>query len=292
MSNRHGCREPIGGRVVRLGRDPCGRQWPHHSSIHLGRSYIYPSFRHSYPRTVYVQQPIETVVETYVPQPILNTVVEDEYLESWGEVAVPASTSAAMMPAPQSVPDEVLLLPMQQGDVAFALGDYAEARRHYIRAQLDGRFYGEATLAYGMTRFAEGSYLAAAISLRRGLEAIPDAIDYPPDLTAIYGPTNDDLAGQLDALASHLSEEPNDAHAWFVWGYVHLGLGEPATALQAFDQFVALAPQDALAHLLREAALTALAATPAPTYETDTPPEASPSMEAPVEADSVLPELL
>jgi tetratricopeptide (TPR) repeat protein len=250
-----------------------------YSTAYLGDGYWprrsgYSTLFAEYPRTVYVDRPIETIVETYAEQPLLT---EPEPLLGQPLLEQPGLGPRYAQPID---PDRISLLPqvdtgaqqdardvLQRGDAAFAAGDYAEARRQYIRAQLDGVFPGEATLAYALARFAEGEYALSALALRRGLALAPDAIDYPIDIAHLYG-SPDDLQRHIDALGGYLAQHPADTHAAFVLGYVWFARGDPAGALEAFEHCIALDPHDPLVHLLREAALTALNAwPPAPTDE-------------------------
>ncbi|MFQ5491652.1 MAG: tetratricopeptide repeat protein [Phycisphaerae bacterium] len=156
-------------------------------------------------------------------------------------------------PAPAGA---ALLAPLEQGDAAFAAGDYVQARRHYIRAQLDGVYAGEATLAYALTHFALGNYDLAALALRRGLDLIPDAISQPLDVTYFY-PDRKLLEAHLGALEQQLERGGATGQGWLVLGYVRFGSGDSAGAVLAFERALQADPDDALAQLLREAAVAA-----------------------------------
>lgn len=234
--------------------------WPSHSSLVVVQ-----------PRTIYVDRPVETVVETYVDEQIVERpVIEQPSVQMQPGEPLPAE-AVTLLPSGDAPSEEALLAPLERGDAAFAAGDYAEARRHYIRAQLDGPYAGEATLAYALTRFAGGDYSLAAMALRRGLTMVPDAIDRPLDLLHFYADPGE-LEAHLLAATTHLAQHPDDAYGWFVLGYVHFGRGDAVGALAAFDRAVALDSQDQLAYLLRDAALAAVRPTAPPRLEVPDPP--------------------
>ncbi|HUU82611.1 MAG TPA: tetratricopeptide repeat protein [Phycisphaerae bacterium] len=230
------------------------------------RSYGYPSLTVVRPWVVYEDRTVATVVQTYVQQPIIEqTVIEQpvvqesvpDFLRSEQPPGEPIGPGAVtLLPPPEPVSPQDAQDTLRRGDAAFAVGDYAEARRHYIQAQLEGVYAGEATLAYGLARFAEGQYAVSAMALRRGLTAVPDAIDYPLDIALLYGDP-EPLQRHLDTLAEQLTLRPDDTQAWFVLGYVRFGQGDPLGAVDAFERCIALDPQDALALLLRDAAMAA-----------------------------------
>jgi len=146
--------------------------------------------------------------------------------------------------------------PLEQGDAAFAAGDYAEARRHYVRAQLDGKYAGEAALAYALARFAEGEYTLAALALRRGLSMQPDAIAQPLDVGYFYR-GSPALGEHVQRLVEHLAAQPTDGYGWLVLGYVRFGQGDAAGAAEAFGRLTEVDPQDSLGQLLYESAVAA-----------------------------------
>ncbi|MHC4066346.1 MAG: tetratricopeptide repeat protein [Planctomycetota bacterium] len=244
------------------------------------------------PYPVYVDRPLDTVVETYVDQQVLGQPVID-YPSSELPASDPVGTGAFTVLPPGDTPSQAdLLAPLERGDAAFTAGDYAEARRHYIRAQLDGPYAGEASLAYGLTRFAEGDYALAAMAFRRGLAAVPDAIDRPIDVLHFYGASGDPAA-HLTALTDHLAERPDDAYGWFVLGYVRFGSGDAFGALDAFDRTIVLDPQEQLPYLLRDAAQAAFRSQPAPELSPPPPPAADPEpTRQGVSLQAVPPELL
>ena len=225
---------------------------------------------------MYVDRPVETVLETYVDEQVVERpVIEQPSVQMQPGEPLPAE-AVTLLPSGDAPSEEALLAPLQQGDAAFAAGDYAEARRHYIRAQLDGPYAGEAILAYALTRFAEGDYSLAAMALRRGLAIVPDAIDRPLDLLHFYADPGE-LEAHLLAVKAHLAQHPDDAYGWFVLGYVHFGRGDAVGALAAFDRAAALDSQDQLVYLLRDAALAAVRPTAPPSLEgLDRPAEPQP----------------
>ncbi len=104
--------------------------------------------------------------------------------------------------------------------------------------------------------------MAASLSLRRGLESSPDAIDYPIDIAAIYGPSSDAAYQHVNALTAYLAQRPDNLDGWMLLGYVRFGLGDAAGAAEAFDRAATLAPYDSLVHMLRESALRIWTAAP------------------------------
>ncbi len=181
-----------------------------------------------------------------------TTYYEPRETEGWSST----NGVAHLPPAGAAAPDE-LLAPLQAGDAAFRASDYADARRHYIRAQLDGVYRGEAVLAYALVHFAEGNYTLAGMALRRGLAELPDAIQQPIDVLWLYGRPGP-LEQHLGGLAAYLAEHPANSEGWLILGYVRFGVGDPAGAIEALDRALALDPGDALCHLLRESASAVL----------------------------------
>jgi tetratricopeptide (TPR) repeat protein len=243
------------------------------------------------PRTVYVDRPLDTVVETYAVAEVYDQPVVQRPSLQTQPTSLPPADPITLLPSGEGPEEAELLAPLQHGDAAFAQGDYAEARRHYVRAQLDGPYVGEATLAYAFTRFAEGDYALAALAFRRGVATVPDAINRPIDALNFYGDANV-LEAHLQALTTHLSGQPEDVYGWFVLGYVRLSSGDAAGALEAFDQAVVLDPPDQLLYLLRDAAQAQLHAPSPPQAGLQAaPPEAQPpAVRAPLQAAP--PELL
>lgn len=247
-TGRHGCyssRYAFPGR--RAGYGHGARRWynrwtyPSRSSI-----VVYPpTFRADrYVEPIYVTGGV--VEQHYVPEPVFQA----------APAAQPFDVSGVTLLPPVEPPSpEQLTSPLRAGDAAFRAGDYAEARRHYVRAQLDGVYAGEAALAYALVHFAEGDHQLAALALRRGLAQLPDAIHQPIDLVWLYG-RPEVLQRQVHRLTTHLAEYPADAPGWFVLGYVRFSAGDPVGAAQALDQAIALNPGDPLPHLVREAAIS------------------------------------
>ncbi|MCP4249325.1 MAG: tetratricopeptide repeat protein [bacterium] len=248
----------------------------------------YPSWVVVQPQTVYVETPVETVVETYVQEPVYDSIVDvqptyDPLLAEASTFTVPSfeqevPPSVTTLPSGETPSQESVLAPLMEGDAAFAAGDYAQARRHYIRAQLDGVYVGEATLAYALSRFAEGEYALAAMAYRRGLELQPDAIDQPLDVLHFYGQP-EALRDHLDGLDAYLKTYPTDRQGWFLLGQVRYGAGDLTGALTAFDRALALNPGDVMASMLREATIAALEASERHPAGQDAP---SPGPNAPV----------
>lgn len=175
----------------------------------------------------------------------------------------PANSTPARLPPVGQRPDDAFLKTLQLGDTAFQNGDYAQAGRHYIRAQLEGVYTGEATLAYALTHFALGNYDLAALALRRSLDQIPDAVSAPLDITYFY-PDAAVLKAHLVALEQYLQQGQATGHGWLVLGYVRFGTGDPVGAVQAFENALQASPGDALARLLQEAAQAVRGQSPGP----------------------------
>jgi TolB-like protein/Flp pilus assembly protein TadD len=71
-----------------------------------------------------------------------------------------------------------------------------------------------------------------------------------PGVLTMVGATEMLLAGDLDAAAVHIGKalalDPNSAWAWIRSGYLHVYLGESATALEHFERAARLSPFDPL----------------------------------------------
>ena len=142
------------------------------------------------------------------------------------------------------------------GVVAFQAGRYDEARRAFSRAMIEDDRNGYAAMLYAWTDFALGEFELAANSIRRGLSATPELIDFPIDVRTLY---SDVLAleGQLARLRDQVLDRPEDTNARLVYAYLLYSLGEATEAARLLEPRGDALPDDVTILLLRDAAVRA-----------------------------------
>ncbi len=242
--NRRGVRSFCGSSYVR------GHRYP----VSSYGSYSYrPSL--SWPRyeSTVVYRDVEYVDRIIEPLPVAEAWLADETVVEPGLAILPGADEARQ----QS------LVPLQQGDQAFRAGQYGEARRHYIRAQIEYTYFGEALLAYAITHFAEQEFGLAALTMRRALAHSPDLIHNPIDLVRFYG-DGAKLDAHHELLQNYLVQNPAYTDGWLLLAYVRFAQGDPSGALSALDRVLAIGPAETVGQLLRDAVIAVLDAGPAP----------------------------
>lgn len=130
-----------------------------------------------------------------------------------------------------------------RGDKAFELGDYEDARDEYVRALVlaDGDPRGQ--IALGLAEFARGEFVDAARAVRVGVARAPQLAESSFDLSDAYG-VKEDLAAHKAALSKHLAEEPTDADALFLSGFIRFFSGDRAGGAEAMRRFRAMSASD------------------------------------------------
>ena len=187
--------------------------------------------------------------DTTVPASAVNA--------SSGAVSVPAAytTGGADVVVGEPAPDWGPVL--GEGNAAFTMGRYDDARRLYVRAMLVDERDGYAKILYAWANFAIGDYELAATAIRRAVMTTPDLIEYPVDVRTLYA---DPLVfeGQLSQLAHYTTDHPDDREALLVLAYLHYSIGEAAAASTLLADAVGPADaSDMVLSLLRDAATTA-----------------------------------
>lgn len=219
-----------------------------------------------------VLQPIYVPVET---TPIINVATEPimetspyPVLDLHGEPGVPVDSTPLPMPdaieAPASQVPPLTNLPpdapptfLEQGEQAFAMGQYEEARRLIRRAVIGLPDDPYAQLDYGLVHFALGDYESSAQAFRRALAEDPDLLDRMPNVATAYGVPSD-FDRHLTALQTQVFREPTDTHARFLYGVVLVSSGDLEAAVSQLSRVLHQDSRDTMAYLLRDAALRAL----------------------------------
>jgi hypothetical protein len=147
---------------------------------------------------------------------------------------------------------------LEQGEAAFASGNYEESRRLFRRAVVALPDDAYALLDYALAHFALGEYQIAADAFRRALSLDPDLLDRMPDISTAYGRVSD-FETHLARLDGWLAKHPSDNDARFLYGLVFYSVGDPRTAVGALSRALHRDSKDTSAFLLRDAALRAIA---------------------------------
>ena len=240
---------------------------------------FHDAFLRPYPSSLVVTQPPQQVLQPiYVPvetTPIMDVATEPmletspyPVLDLHGEPGIPVNSTPLPMPeeldAPAShVPPLTDLPPnapatfLEQGEEAFAMGRYDEARRLIRRAVIGLPDDPYAQLDYALVHFALGDYQISAQAFRRALVEEPDLLDRMPNVATAYGVPGD-FDRHLSALQAQVFREPTDTHARFLYGVVLVSSGDPASAVSHLSRVLHQDPRDTVAYLLRDAALRAL----------------------------------
>jgi len=190
----------------------------------------------------------------YVSQPATSH-ASDAEMAAGDAYSVPTQAQPSVETAARQS-DPMVLAAVRDGNSAFAVGRYDDARRAYVRAVLLDEKDGAAKLLYGLASFAEGDYAVAATALRRALVATPDLIDYPFNIVALYG-SDARFNEQLNALSRHIGSNPEDREALLLLGYLQYASGGAAESQVVFGAIADADPTDDLAVFLRDAAIRA-----------------------------------
>lgn len=213
------------------GYDPYySHQGYYYSSLYYHRPVVYRFYD---PQYFYVDDDIDYVNEITI---INNTVDSGPYRTS--------GTSAVMgPPMPTTVinnanddyaviDDPMKAHPVERGGVAFANGDYKQAKSFFAQAMLSDERDGYAKLLYAVSGFAMGEYDLASIALRRALMTTDLLIDRPLDVRNLYKDLHQyDM--QMDRLKRYVADHLKDRETRFLLGYLNYATGrqEPAVAI-------------------------------------------------------------
>ncbi|MBI4716605.1 MAG: tetratricopeptide repeat protein [Planctomycetes bacterium] len=233
-------------------------------------SVFYPGYRYAHlydfnvylPATGYVAY--ATQYDTYATsdaaysEPVVYQRTTTYETRAAAEVPAPAVTPPAAPPVeqpaqaaanqpPAEVPAEI-----RRGHELFGEGRYDEAREWFARAVFADDNDGYAKLFYCLGSFALGEVELAAVALRRALAAAPDLIEAPIDLRQFYGDTKA-LDGHLARLEQRVQENPADADARFLLGYMQYATGQAGKALESLKALGESSPTEELTTKLRDA---------------------------------------
>lgn len=165
-----------------------------------------------------------------------------------------------------------------KGEAAFRAGDYKTAVSYWKHAVVDDPQNGMLTMLLAQSLFATGQFNAAAGATQTAMRLLPEdkwgtVIEKRAEL---YAETRTYL-DQLLALDKAAKSQPNDPSLRFLAGFHYAYLGYPKAALDNLEKGLKLAPQDELAHKLRDDMQAKL---PAPAAPTPQPPEPADSRPA------------
>jgi tetratricopeptide (TPR) repeat protein len=207
---------------------------------------------------IYVPVDTAPIVESS-PYPVLE--VPAEPLGEPGTEPLPMPETleapASHVPPLANLPPDAPATFLEQGEEAFAMGQYDEARRLVRRAVIALPDDPYAQLDYGLVHFALGDYEIAAQAFRRAMAEDPDLLDRMPNVATAYGVPGD-FDRHLAGLKDRVFHEPTDTHARFLYGVVLVSSGDPESAVSQLSRVLHQDPRDTMAYLLRDAALRAL----------------------------------
>jgi Tfp pilus assembly protein PilF len=175
----------------------------------------------------------------------------------------------------------------QQGEMEFKARDYKAAVKSWRHALVDDPQNGVIVLMLGQALFADGQFDEAAGTVQQGLSLLPDdqlgvvVSNYKELYSSVQDYTN-----QLRALEKAAKAEPDEPGKLFLLGYHYGYLGYPANALKKLDQLLKVAPEDQMAHRLRD---LMAAKTPAPEEKSAPDAAAPPAGDARPPAEARLP---
>ena len=98
-------------------------------------------------------------------------------------------------------------------------------------------------IACGLAELASARFDRAAAAIHEALARQPDLARTRLDIRASFS-RSDDLAARMAELNRRHSADPKDADALLVLGFVQFFGGAPEQGRGAFDQYIALRPDD------------------------------------------------
>lgn len=223
-----------GAENVYVDGDPYSADSPAHggTSYPAGRSYEPAPFQGNPDRDPTHVRPNDLTPESAAPAQSSEWADQDRTAEGtedgWGEV-------------------------LDEGNAAFAAGNYAEAMRYYTRAITADPTNGYAMMLHAWAAFADRNVGEAAQLIRQAVSVTPDLIGYPIDIRVLYG-DQQVFIRQLTDLRNMVLARPQDIDATFVLAYAHYSIGEPDKAASLFKTLAVADPNDDLYGKLAKAA--------------------------------------
>lgn len=204
----------------------------------------------------------------YEPAPTTTEeVVYDGYLEAAEErpasVVRPSSGVRVVSSKEPAVPEDTFfdsLKPAEQsvalGVVHFRGGEYEKASESFYNATVDSPDSALPALLVAESLFAIGEYKYAAEYLKKAIDRMPGLPGTEWDPRGLYGDDRKaDFEAHLQALRTHLDEEPGDLDAALVAGFFLGASGRHDDAIRTFDAVIAREPGNPYAATLRAASM-------------------------------------
>lgn len=146
-----------------------------------------------------------------------------------------------------------------RGDKAFEQGEYAQARDEYRQAiDVAGDAPG-IRIAMGLSDFALGDFAGAAHAIRQGVAQSPELAVSDFRLQDVYGHP-DDSNLHRHKLDEFVTQNPEDANALFLLGFVQYFSDQIEAARTTFGAYRSIVPHDELADPFIEQVLHGTAA--------------------------------
>lgn len=183
-----------------------------------------------------------------------------------GESAVESSATATGVASSDSRRDEPRLtredlnrataagIAIGRGDTAFEHGEYERARDEYTQAIAVVSDAPGIRIALGLSDYALGEFEAAAHAIRRGVAQSPDLASSDFDLLDVYGQPEDSNRHRR-ALDEFVTQNPEDADALFLLGFVQYFSDQREAARTTFSAYRSIVPHDELADAFVEKVL-------------------------------------
>lgn len=171
---------------------------------------------------------------------------------SYGNYGYATAPAVAAQPAAQ--PATTASGPFaQQAELEFKDRNYKAAIKSWRHALVDDPQNGVLVLMLAQALFADGQFDEAAGAVQQGLSLLPDdqlgvvVSNYKELYSSVQDYTN-----QLRALEKAAKAEPDEPAKLFLLGYHYGYLGYPTHAIKKLDQLLKIAPEDQMAHRLRD----------------------------------------
>jgi len=132
---------------------------------------------------------------------------------------------------------------LEQGEKAFQVGHYGEARERFESAMKLAPDDPRSRVSFGLSDFALGNFGDAASAVHDAMAMAPDLAATPLDLGKGFGDAQS-FQRQVDLLANLTRARPDDSRFQWLLGFVQYFGGDRTTGLQTFHQYTAAHPED------------------------------------------------